>query len=151
LRVKAELKPKYGLQLQVLEIRPAVPEDAADGYDFFDLVESSKYPQGTCFAKILDFIAIHIREPKLALLVRQVLDEQADLFQKMPPAQNRPPGFVGGLAEHVWSVTRVSIHLANHYASYYTELNPPLNKDVIVAAAILHDIGKLRELEFSPV
>jgi 3'-5' exoribonuclease len=48
-------------------------------------------------------------------------------------------------------VTRVCVQLANHYASYYTELNPPLNKDVIVAAAILHDIGKLRELEYHPV
>ncbi len=34
---------RYGLQLEILDIRPASDEDAADGYDFFDLVESSDY------------------------------------------------------------------------------------------------------------
>lgn len=151
LRVKGSLNPKFGLQLQIIEIRPAGPEDAADGYDFFDLVESSKYPFGHCFAKIQEFVETYITELPLRQLVRAILDEHGDLFQKMPAAQSLHHGFVGGLVEHVWSVTRVSIMLANHYASYYRELNPPLNKGVIVAAAILHDIGKLRELEFSPL
>ncbi len=151
MRVRGQLHAKFGLQLQILDIRPAVPEDQADGYDFFDLVESSKYPAGTCYGRILEFVERHIPDPKLAELVRRILSENADLFQKMPAAQNLHHGFIGGLVEHVWSVTRVSALLANHYASYYSELNPPLNKGVIVAAAILHDIGKLRELEYHPV
>jgi 3'-5' exoribonuclease len=151
LRVRGELKPKYGLQLDILEIRPAGPGDEADGYDFYDLVEGSKYPHGSCYAKILGFIDAQVRDAKLRRLVEQILEEHADLFQKLPAAQNLHHGYSGGLVEHVWSVTRVCVQLANHYASYYTELNPPLNKDVIVAAAILHDIGKLRELEYHPV
>ena len=149
LQVRGELKAKYGMQLQIFDIRPAVAEDEAEGYDYFDLVDSSKYPFGSCFAKILDFAEAYIPDPALKRLVREILEENAELFQKMPAAQAMHHGFVGGLVEHVWSVTRVSIGLANHYASYYDELNPPLNKGVIVAAAILHDIGKLRELEYS--
>jgi 3'-5' exoribonuclease len=42
-------------------------------------------------------------------------------------------------------------YLARHYGRYYDELDPPLNKDVIVAAGILHDIGKLVELDYHPV
>lgn len=151
LKVRGELKPRYGMQLQLLDVRPAGPEDEADGYDFYDLVEGSKYPPGYCYGRILGFIDDHIADPKLAELVRLILGEHADLFQKMPAAQNLHHGFSGGLVEHVWSVTRVAILLANHYAGYYPELNPPLNKGVIVAAAILHDIGKLKELEYHPV
>ena len=69
----------------------------------------------------------------------------------MPAAMNNHHSYSGGLVEHLWSVTRVSLSLAKHYAEYYTELNPPINRDVIVAAAILHDIGKLRELDYHPV
>src|SRR5271165_5836117 len=38
LRVRGDWKVKYGMQLDVLEIRPATAEDAVEGYDFFDLV-----------------------------------------------------------------------------------------------------------------
>ena len=55
------------------------------------------------------------------------------------------------LLEHVWSMTRIAGLLADHYAKYYDQLDPPLNRGLIVAAAILHDIGKLRELEYHPV
>ncbi|MFI5455648.1 MAG: HD domain-containing protein, partial [Isosphaerales bacterium] len=58
--------------------------------------------------------------------------------------------YTSGLLEHVWSMTRIGGFLADHYAKYYDELNPPLNRGLIVAATILHDIGKLRELEYHP-
>jgi 3'-5' exoribonuclease len=152
IRTRLELNSRFGPQLKVLEIRPAGSlDDEADGYDFYQLVESSKFPHGSCFKKIVSYVDTQIQDPRLKLLVATVLEESSDLFQKMPAAQNIHHSFCGGLVEHVWSVTRVAIGLANHYASYYTELNPPLNKDVIVAAAILHDIGKLRELEYQPV
>jgi len=150
IRAKAE-SSKYGAQIKILECREVVPEDTADGFDFFDLVESSKYPPGSCYARILGFIEQHIHQPQLARLVREILQENAELFQKMPAAQSLHHGFSGGLAEHIWSVTRVSIYLIRHYAEYYDTLNPPLDRDVVVAAAILHDIGKLRELDYHPV
>jgi 3'-5' exoribonuclease len=79
------------------------------------------------------------------------LQENATLFKKMPAAQSFHHSYTAGLLEHVWSMTRVAGFLADHYAKYYHELDPPLNKGVIVAAAILHDIGKLRELDYHPV
>ena len=59
--------------------------------------------------------------------------------------------YTSGLLEHVWSMTRIAGFLADHYAKYYDDLDPPLNRGLIVAATILHDIGKLRELEYHPV
>lgn len=152
IRARGEQHPRFGMQLKIIELRPASDElDGPEGYSFHDLVESSKYAPQFCYASILTTIDKYITDPALADLVKRVLDDNAELFQKLPAAQSLHHGFVGGLIEHVWSVTRVASMLASHYANYYNELNPPLNKGVIVAAAILHDIGKLRELEFSAV
>ena len=51
-------------------------------------------------------------------------------------------GFVGGLLEHTLSVTK---H-CDYFAAYY----PMLNRDLIVTAAMFHDIGKLEELSVFP-
>ena len=51
-------------------------------------------------------------------------------------------GFVGGLLEHTLSVTK---H-CDYFAAYY----PMLNRDLILTAAIFHDIGKLEELSVFP-
>ena len=39
---------------------------------------------------------------------------------------------------------------ANKYADYYPDMKPPLDKGLVVAGGILHDIGKLREMEQRP-
>jgi 3'-5' exoribonuclease len=152
LRARRDTHARFGPQLKLLDFRPAGgPEDIADGFDFYDLVESSRFAHGTCLAKLIGFVEDHIKDVKLRQLVLTILNENSELLQKLPAAQNVHHGFCGGLVEHVWSVTRVAIQLANHYTAYYHDLNPPLNKNLIVAAAILHDIGKLRELEYLPV
>jgi 3'-5' exoribonuclease len=151
LHVRTALKPRYGLQLEILGIRPAVEADAAEGYNFFDLVESSDRDPEELFGKIHEYVEKSIDDPKLKRLVVTLLADHVDLFKKMPAAQNFHHGYTGGLLEHVWSMTRVASFLAEHYAKYYFQLDPPLNKGVIVAATVLHDIGKLRELAYHPV
>jgi 3'-5' exoribonuclease len=64
----------------------------------------------------------------------------------MPAAKKNHHAFVSGYLEHVLNVARTCYHLADKYAELYNDLDPPLCKDVIVAGAVLHDIGKLREL-----
>ena len=151
MRVKGEQDARYGLQLQILEIREATPEDEPDGYDFFDLVDSSDFPVSELIEKVGSYIERYVEEPCLNRLVTSILDEHDELFRKMPAAQSFHHSYTGGLLEHVWSMTRIAGFLADHYAKYYFQLNPPLNKGVVVAAAILHDIGKLRELAYHPV
>jgi 3'-5' exoribonuclease len=69
----------------------------------------------------------------------------------MPAAQNFHHSYTAGLLEHVWSMARIAAFVSEHYAKYYKDLDPPLNKGVIMAATILHDIGKLRELCYHPI
>ena len=151
LRVKAEHKGKYGLQIDILDIRPTVPEDEADGFDFGDLYENSKYPADHLLKTIHLCIHNQIDCPFVRGLVVTLLAEHDTLFRKIQAATNFHHSYNGGLLEHVWSMTRIAGFVAEHYARYYDTLNPPLNKSIIVAAAILHDIGKLRELEYHPV
>lgn len=151
LHLKGENHARYGFQVNVLDAREVCPADALDGYDHYDLVESTRFDADRLFDTIHACIDKYIVEDPLRRLVRGILADHADAFKKMPAAQNFHHSFTGGLLEHVWSITRVAGFLADHYSKYYDTLNPPLNKGVIIAAAILHDIGKLRELEYHPV
>jgi 3'-5' exoribonuclease len=151
LQVRGEFKLKYGMQIEILSIRPASEEDANDGYDFFDLVESSQYDTKELMESIRYRIDKYIDEPLLRQLVLKILDDHEDLLAKMPAAQNMHHSYTAGLLEHVWSMTKIAETLIKHYGSYYSRLNPPLNKGVVIAAIVLHDIGKLRELKYHPV
>jgi 3'-5' exoribonuclease len=151
LHVRGKLDVRWGMQPEVLDCRPVTEEDKADGYDFRDLVESSDFDVEWLFQRIHELIERCVEEPCLKRLVCNLLDEDAALFKKMPAAQDFHHSYTAGLLEHVWSMTRIAAFLADHYARYYKNLDPPLNKGVIVAAAILHDIGKLRELKYDPV
>jgi len=151
LHLRGDRNIRYGMQIEVLDGRLAEERDAAEGYDFRDLVESSDYDPESMFKTIHDLIERYIDDPCLKRLVCDLLREHAALFKKMPAAQNFHHSYTAGLLEHVWSMTRIAGFLADHYAKYYKDLDPPLNKGVIMAAAILHDIGKLRELDYHPV
>lgn len=151
LEVRGKHDLRYGMQIEILGIRPATDEDAPEGYDFFDLVESSEYDSQRLMKSIRERIDRIITEPHVHMLVNRILDDNMELFCKMPAAQNMHHPYTAGLLEHVWSMSRVAEFMIDHYADYYSRLNPPLNKSVVMAAIILHDIGKLRELQYHPV
>ena len=65
------------------------------------------------------------------------------LFKKSSAAKTVHHGFIGGLLEHTLSVTKL--------CSYYCIAYPKLNRDLLLTAAICHDIGKVRELSLFPV
>lgn len=149
--VRGKFDVRYGLQLDLLSVRPATPEDTGDGFDFFDLVEEGQIPADELLRKLRHLIDQHIDDPSIRRLVEMILGEQLDLFKKMPAAQTFHHSYTAGLLEHVWSMTRIGCFLADHYAKYYERLNPPINRSIVMAATILHDIGKLRELDYHPV
>lgn len=151
LHVRASQTPRYGLQLEILSIRPTGEADADEGFNFYDLVESTERDPEVMLKAIRDSIEKYVDDPRLRQLVLSLLDENLDLFKKLQAAQNFHHSYTGGLLEHVWSMTRLASFAAEHYGRYYAQLDPPLNKGVIVAATVLHDIGKLRELGYHPV
>lgn len=151
LHVKGQHLVKYGFQLEIIDARPVVDSDVADGYNYFQLVESSDREPEDLLRNVRAVIDKAIDEPPLRRLVHAIIDEHQSLFMRMPASQSFHHNYTAGLLEHVWSMTRIAGFLAEHYARYYHNLNPPLNKGIIVAGAVLHDIGKLFELDYHPV
>jgi 3'-5' exoribonuclease len=83
-----------------------------------------------------------IGDAALHRLLRALLDPETDTgraFRLAPAAKQNHHAYLGGLIEHTLSVTRVCDLLAAHYG-------PALDRDLLVAAALLHDIGKIREI-----
>ena len=59
-------------------------------------------------------------------------------FQEAPAAKGIHHAYIGGLLEHSLSVAQVADFLAGHYAG--------IDRSLLMAGALLHDIGKLQEL-----
>lgn len=151
IRAYAKYDVRYGLQLTLQEIRPATDDDVANGFDFSDLFETSRWSSQEMIDSLHQRIDRCILDPHLKQLVLKVMADHDDLLRRMPAANKMHHGYTGGLLEHVRSMSRVGEILAEHYASYYDDLNPPLDKGLVIAAIILHDIGKLRELKYHPI
>lgn len=85
-----------------------------------------------------------VKNPYLNRLLHSFFDEEG--FQKAfcfhSAAKSVHHGFVGGLLEHTLSVTRNCDYFAKNY--------PFLNRDLLISAAIFHDVGKLKELSTFP-
>jgi len=140
----------YGPQLDIRKIRRVTDDDRSDGFDPAMCLPQSRFVPETMFAELKALAREHIVESALADLVVDLLETNRQLFMSMPAARHNHHAFTGGLLEHTLSVARTSCHLAEKYADYYPDMRPPLNTDLVVAGAILHDIGKLRELEQHP-
>jgi 3'-5' exoribonuclease len=102
------------------------------------------------FAELLAIARQHIANAALRKLVETLLAANREALLTHPAARRNHHAYIGGLLEHTLSVTRTCVFLADKYADYYPEMKPPLDKDLVVAGGILHDIGKLREMEQRP-
>jgi 3'-5' exoribonuclease len=80
--------------------------------------------------------------PPLGQLVLRILDRYREEFQVCPAALRYHHPYLGGLLEHTWFVTRHALASLTIY--------PELNRDLVLAGAILHDLGKVKELANPP-
>jgi 3'-5' exoribonuclease len=138
---------RYGPQIAIHNIRAVNDADGNDGFDPADFVDHSRFSPEAMFAELKALAHEHIADKPLARLVLTILDRHAGPLQRLPATTRHYFPFRGGLLEHTLSVVHTCLHLAEKYATHYSELRPPLNRDLIVAGAILHDIGRILEFE----
>jgi 3'-5' exoribonuclease len=138
LKVKGTVTSYSGrLQLKLDKVRHAPDEEIADMSSFFP---TSVRPADEMLAELDAFIG-SLRDPWLKKLLQTMLQEDAALrgaLAKAPAAKQLHHVFIGGLLEHTLSVTRMVDAACRNY--------PGINRDLAVAAALLHDIGKTAEL-----
>ncbi|MGA8937958.1 MAG: OB-fold nucleic acid binding domain-containing protein, partial [Acidobacteriaceae bacterium] len=115
---------------------------AASEIDTADFIPTTQYDIPTMAAELRGYVEA-FRNPHLRRLVLCFLDDPTlgPKFIEAPAAKRLHHAWIGGLLEHVLSLVRVC--LAN--APFYPEVDP----DLLVTGAILHDIGKVRELSWS--
>jgi 3'-5' exoribonuclease len=140
----------YGPQLEIKKIRPVEDGDRQEGFDPLMCQPVSRFDPVEMFAELINIVESRIENVPLRELVADILEQNREQLLVWPAAKKNHHAFVSGYLEHVLNVTRTSCHLAEKYAELYNDLEPPINKDVIVAGAVLHDIGKLRELATTP-
>lgn len=136
---------RYGPQMELKGVRPVQESDKEDGFEPAALVERSRYDSDAMFAELRQLVQGQLGDEPLRRLVLTLLDRHAEALKRLPATQNKFHPFAGGLLEHTLSVTKSCLGLVERYAVQYTELNPPLNKDLVVAAAALHDLGRVLE------
>lgn len=86
-----------------------------------------------------------VTNPYLSQLLKSFFMGDAEFekrFKFHSAAKSVHHGFVGGLLEHTLSVAK--------NCDYFAKMYPILNRDLLLTAAIFHDIGKLEELSVFP-
>ena len=118
----------------------------SDGeYDLANFLPVSSKDNDTMYKELLGIIAT-IENPYLKKLLEEFFVKDTafiEKFRKSSAAKTVHHGFIGGLLEHTLSVTKLCNYMAGAY--------PMLKRDLLLTAAICHDIGKTKELSLFPV
>jgi len=126
-------------QLNVHRIRKAGPDE----YVSADYFPASTRDSAEMQKELLAY-ANSLRDEYLRALLKSFFENDKFMrsFMDHSAAKSVHHGFIGGLAEHTLSVTDMCDKAAAHY--------PYLNRDLLIAGALLHDVGKVKELSLFP-
>jgi len=132
---------KDQLQAKIKRLRKSRPDDPVD---MAALMPITKEDIDTMYSEILKMIE-EVKNPHLKELLYFFFDDEetAEKIKRAPAARNIHQAYVGGLLEHVW-------HMAKSGRALLREVYPQLDPDLVLAGILIHDLGKLLELELSP-
>ncbi len=113
-------------------------------YDPANYLPVSRYNNDQMYKELLGLIDSLENSYIKTLLQAFFVEDEAFIkkFRRSSAAKTMHHGFVGGLLEHTLSVTK----LCDYYCTRYSLLK----RDLLLAAAMFHDIGKTRELSLFP-
>jgi 3'-5' exoribonuclease len=124
-------------QLVLQQLRLAKPDEI----DISDYLAHTPYDVELMFKQLMGY-ADEIKNPCLKKLVLQIFSDPTTVknFKRAPAAKVMHHAYIGGLLEHVVGLCGLAKQIAAHY--------PELDVDLLLMAAMLHDVGKLEELCF---
>lgn len=121
-------------QLRIKSIRPA---QITDGVRVSDFLEKAPIAQDELREYVTEAI-FEMKNPNIQRIVRAFLKKYDNELFVYPAASKFHHAYVSGLAHHIVTMLKVAKSLS--------EIYPSLNKDLLYAGIILHDIGKIHEL-----
>ena len=129
------------LQVNVRRVRRTQEQE----YDIRDYLPTSRFAIDDMMKELTGYITT-IQNPYLKALLESFFVKDAAFiksFKEHSAAKSVHHGFVGGLLEHTLSVTKL--------CDFYCKRYPILNRDLLLTAAMCHDIGKVKEISAFPV
>lgn len=128
---------RNALQVSIVNLHSCAPGE----FNPSDFLPVSKLDTDAMFKDLIAYVNKITSEPIRALMNAFFLDEKtAELFRRAPAAKGFHHIYLGGLLEHTLSVVRLLDRAADHY--------PQLNRDLLLAGGMLHDIGKIYEFSY---
>ncbi|MDR4226997.1 3'-5' exoribonuclease YhaM [Bacillus mojavensis] len=121
-------------QLKLRNIRPVSENENVNIDDF---LETAPIPKNEMLDTITQYI-FEMKNPNIQRITRYLVKKHEAEFMDYPAATKNHHEFVSGLAYHVVSM----LNLAKAIADLY----PSLDRDLLYAGVILHDLGKVKEL-----
>lgn len=121
-------------QLRVKQIRPAREDE---GVTISDLLPTSAVPKEQLYEELTQYF-FQIQNPNISRITRFLVKKYQDQLIIYPAATKNHHDYASGLIDHVVSMLKLSEAICNLY--------PTLNRDLLYAGVILHDIGKVIEL-----
>ena len=127
------------LQLTVDELRVLTEEEAAQ-LDLSEFMPASSRSVSDMREELDAMIEREFTHAPWKAFIRSVLGDERVCRSLLfaPAAKSVHHAYVGGLLEHLLSVAGLCLRMADHY--------PELDRQLLCAAALLHDIGKLEEM-----
>jgi 3'-5' exoribonuclease len=150
-KVRARLAEhdRFGLQLEIEQIRPIEDRDREEGFTELDFQEHSRIAAEQMFADLCDLVEAEIGDAPLRTLVIRILTDHAAIIKQLPGSVRHYYPFAGGWLEHTLNVAHSCALLTDRYAKQFPDLKPPLNRDIVLAAAVLHDIGRVHDIQLN--
>ena len=122
----------------VIKIMEPFPSDRIDPSDF--LPQTSRDIEGM-FKRLVKRMDSITTDYLKALIDAFFKDKEfVNKFKTAPAAKKMHHAYIGGLLEHTLSMTSLADKIAGHYSG--------IDRDLLIAGAILHDIGKVDEFEY---
>lgn len=125
------------LQLKIEKVRQTLPEDNLNISDF---VPTAPYPAEEMYAVIKGYVEA-MKNHDIKGIVSTILEENKEKVMHYPAAKKNHHSIRSGLLYHVSTMLRAGEKLCEIYTG--------LNKDLLYAGVILHDMAKLQEMEAS--
>jgi len=136
-----------GPQLEIHRIRIVEEADAQDGFNPVLLHPASPIDPDTMLDELHALAKQHLGKGKIYTLILNILKECREPLLFGVASRQHHHNYLGGLLEHTLSVTKIAVALVDHYHKMYPDSKKAISRHLVVAGAMLHDIGKVREYE----
>ena len=139
----------YGPKLELRRIREVVPQDKENGFNPRNCQPGSKTSPEDIASELLALADAYVEKGPLLNLIRRIFKEYRLRLYETAASRAHHHAYAGGLLEHTLSVTKLAVSIYSHFSAENPQLESRVSKSLLVAGAILHDVGKLLDSQTS--